>query len=160
MKGSLLEWRSFKSKRALRSTLAPEAAASDGVVDSCQFHPAFYAIVMTRCALKEDAYHLPYICITDSKSLYDCVAQGSCNMSERRCAIDVAAIREGLQANFHRHRLLPPRLRWVPGEFQRADGLTKFTKQVRANFQQFLLNPVAKLIDDHGVKNQLQGNEI
>eukprot|EP00971_Amphidinium_carterae_P142654 2825943-Amphidinium_carterae.1 len=61
MKGSLLEWRSFKSKRVLRSTRAAEAAASDGVVDSCQFHAAFYAIAMTRCALKEDAYHLPYI---------------------------------------------------------------------------------------------------
>ena len=114
--GSILEAKSFRSKRMLRSTLAAEAAAKDAGVDHGTFIGAFLSELITGVKAKEQPCVFQHCSVTDCKSLYDAVRQATPSLSEKRTIIDLTATRESL-AKDH--------LLWVPTYAMLADALTK-----------------------------------
>jgi hypothetical protein len=133
--GSLIDWKSGRVKRVVRSTLAGEACAADAGVD----HGHFVARCLSKLlghgdAVSEDSVFEHYHAM-DCRSLYDAVHKDSGDLAEKRTLLDVKAIRRGL----------PPRnLRWVPTEWQWADGLTK-DENLREKFATWLMRPEIRL---------------
>ena len=114
--GSIMSYKSFRSKRVVRSTLAAEASAKDCGVDYATFMNAFLSELLTAIRAKNQAPAFQHYSVTDCKSLYDAVRQATPSLSEKRTIIDLTATREAL-AKDH--------LLWVPTSAMLADGLTK-----------------------------------
>ena len=114
--GSILEAKSFRSKRMLRSTLAAEAAAKDAGVDHGTFINAFLSELLTGVRAKDQPLVFQHYSVTDCKSLYDAVRQATPTLTDKRTIIDLTATRESL-AKDH--------LLWVPTYAMLADALTK-----------------------------------
>eukprot|EP00971_Amphidinium_carterae_P036262 712857-Amphidinium_carterae.1 len=145
--GSIVEWKSFKSKRICRSTLAAEAMASEASIDHAQFAADFISMALSGNALRDHKCIVPFASLTDCKSLYDSVLQSSPCLEEKRTILTVAAIREAVVENHALHAAIPPRLFWVPTDQQRADALTKTSRALRKSFLSWLMYPVIKLSD-------------
>ena len=67
---------------------------------------------------------LPYICVTDSKSLYDMIQKcmnPASQCDDKRTSIDVALIKQELKD-------LCGTIRWIDGRTMLADSLTKVAK--------------------------------
>ena len=127
--GSLLEFKSFRSKRCLRSTLAAEAAAKDAGVDHATFLNAFLSECLTGVKAKDQEPVFQHFSVTDCKCLYDAVRQATPSLSEKRTIIDLTATRDSL-AKDH--------LLWIPTHTMLADGLTKVTPDLMATLTRFM----------------------
>ena len=84
-------------------------------------------------------------CSTDCKFLYDAVLQTTPSLEEKRCSIDIASIREAVIEISKLHPFLPGRLQWCPTHEQRADGLTKLCRKLRAATTQWMMMPTVRL---------------
>ena len=135
---SLLEWKSFRHQRVLRSTLAAEAASLDRAEDYGNFAAAMFSEmtqaghIATMC--ERPAYEV--IPVTDARSLWDAVHRLSTNFQEKRVEIDVAALRQQCR-----------NLRWVPTEQQHADALTKRDRALRDRFREWMSSPTVTLVE-------------
>ena len=136
---SVLDWKSGRLRRVVRSTLAAEACSADAGVD----HGMFIGLCLTELVGKGDAissdsvfehYHA-----TDCRSLYDCVHKNSSDLEEKRTLLDVKAIR---------HAIIPRNLLWVPTDQMHADGLTKDQIELRARFREWLQDPRVQLYEE------------
>ncbi|CAE7733615.1 GIP [Symbiodinium sp. CCMP2592] len=130
---SILEWKSFRHQRVLRSTLAAEAASLDRSVDHAYFLASMFSELTDgnyKATMQERPLYevLP---VTDARSLWDAVHRLSTNFQEKRVEIDVAGLRQSCR-----------NLRWVPTEEQKADALTKRSRPLRDSFRMFMANPV------------------
>ena len=92
---SCLEWKSHRLRRALKSSLAVEAAGIDTAVDHGVYFGFFLGELVDTdfIATRGDASPIPFVAVTDAKSLYDAVRRLSNSFAEKRVQIDVAAIR-------------------------------------------------------------------
>ena len=64
---------------------------------------------------------VPFVAITDSKSLYDTLVKlgnAGSRIEDKRTAIDVTLLRSDMSST-------QGQVRWVPGEYMIADSLTK-----------------------------------
>ena len=95
----LLDWNSAKIHRKVRSTLAAEAAGASRAYDRAMYARAMIAEIETgkdghwtqQCKL------VPFAMGTDCKSLYDvCTRLGSLP-EERRVALDLLDVKEGVE---------------------------------------------------------------
>eukprot|EP00971_Amphidinium_carterae_P241758 4800210-Amphidinium_carterae.1 len=143
--GSIVEWKSFKSKRICRSTLAAEAMASEASIDHAQYAADFMSMALTGSSLREHKCCIPFVALTDCKSLFDAVLQSSPCLEEKRTILTTAAIREAVETNHSSHPQVPPRLFWVPTEQQMADALTKMSKPLRRSFLTWVMDPTIRL---------------
>ena len=141
---SILEWRSHRLRRVTRSTLAAEAAAMDAAVDH-----AVYMSHFMSCLYKSD--HIlsgisppifKVVPVTDCRSLYDALQRLSASLQEKRVLLDLVAIRETCGGNLEGSSAV----RWVPGEHQLADGLTKRDKNLREKLAKICMNPCFSLV--------------
>ncbi|OLP82986.1 Guanylate kinase [Symbiodinium microadriaticum] len=136
--GSILEWKSYRHQRVLRSTLAAEACALDRAQDYGNYLALMFSEMTDGGFLathnQRPAY--PVIPVTDSRSVWDSVHRMSTTFAEKRVEVDIAGLRESCRG-----------LRWVPTEQQRADCLTKRSRTLRDEFRRFLANPVVTLTD-------------
>ena len=136
---SLLEWKSYRHQRVLRSTLAAEAAA----LDRAHAHANFMAIVFSEMtngrfiATLNERPEYEVVPITDARSLWDSVHRLSTNFSEKRVELDVANLRQTCRG-----------LRWVPSEKPRADAMTKRSKTLRDSFRQWMSDPDVTLVQE------------
>ena len=123
---TMVDWKSYKYKRVVRSSLAGETQAYVETLDMLEFTRCFTlffwtlgkARVMWNQFLRNNTRVLV---ITDAKSLFDPLERSDSstrNLTERRTAIEVTAIRQRLEHGFINTA-------WVNSDRQMADGLTK-----------------------------------
>eukprot|EP00171_Calliarthron_tuberculosum_P022721 IDg22721t1 len=87
-KSTSISFKSYKSKRVVRSAMAGEVIAFSDLFDIAATLSEELSVVLTR----KIAVQL----LTDSKSLFDVISKGS-RTSEKRTMLDIAAAREGFR---------------------------------------------------------------
>ena len=144
---SLLECKSYRHQRVLRSTLAAEAASLDRAED----YGNFLATLMSELfdgeyvATARDVPLLEVVPVTDARSLWDAVHRLSTNFQEKRVEINIAALRQQCRG-----------LRWVPTEQQIADGLTKRSRSLRDSFRQWMSDPWITLVESRSPEDVME----
>ena len=100
-KVKLLDWRSARSPRVCRSTLAAEASAADENSDRA----AFINMMLSELLYYEKAHKigckLDNLQATDSKSLYGAVVAVNPNLTDKRSLVNVRAIQEVITPSRH-----------------------------------------------------------
>ena len=136
-RASLLDWKSTRSPRVTRSTLAAEANAMDEAVDRCCYINAYITELLYDQKEPLGARLLKQLQVTDCRSLYDAVLAPNPVLSEKRTVIQVRSIQEYVQGKD---------LRWTPTTVMWADGLTKSAPELLSLFQAWLRRPVCTLV--------------
>ena len=134
--GLLLDWKSSRSSRVCRSTLAAETSAADTSVDRCMYLAYLLSEMLQNCPSFQLETLPRTLHVTDCKSLYDCVAAENPSTEEKRVIISIRAIQDHVARD---------QIHWVPTELQWADGLTKTCVKLMSNFQSWLQKPWVKL---------------
>lgn len=142
-KASLLEWKSYRHQRVLRSTLAAEAASLDRAHDTCTFMACVFG-EMVDAEYRASSGLPPFEVtpVTDARSLWDAIHRLSTTFSEKRVEIDVANLRACCRG-----------LRWVPTEFQHADALTKRCAKLRDQFRRWAMDPHVTLVESRSAED-------
>ena len=122
----VIDWKNYRCKRVVRSSLAGETQAYVDTLDMLEFSKVFYAIFLDPWqslsvveSIFEKQHKSPVI--TDARSLYDALERSESstrNLTERRTAIEVTAIRQRLEHGFIYEG-------WVNSDRKMANGLTK-----------------------------------
>ena len=137
-KGAILDWRSARSPRVCRSTLASEASAADEGAD----RSAFINMMLSEILYSEPAHRagcrLDNLQGTDSKSLYDALLAVNSTLTDKRSLVNIRAIQETLG---------PKQTRWIPTTLMHADGLTKLNSNLRDNLLRWLQYPTIQITD-------------
>ena len=116
----LIDWGSSKIHRKVRSTLAAEAAAAARAYDRAIYARAMMSEIENGLQghWKDEIKTIPFCLGTDCKSLYDlCMKEGSLP-DERRVALDLLDVREGIEE-------IGDKIRWVPTDHFLVDCMTK-----------------------------------
>ncbi|CAE7294300.1 GIP [Symbiodinium sp. CCMP2592] len=118
------DWRSKAGQRVCRSTFGAETQACVEGVEGGQYLRSFYETVKTGELVTVDKARSPLLCLSDCRSLYDHVHKEGVPRvpTDRRLAIDLAALRQNLRAEQWSTKLP---LGWVPSGLQYGDILTK-----------------------------------
>ncbi|CAE7224992.1 GIP [Symbiodinium sp. KB8] len=121
---SVLDWKSRAGQRVCRSTFGAETQASVEGLEAGQYMRSFLETVAKGELVTVEAAVTPAICLSDCRSLYDHIHKEGVPRvpSDRRLAIDLAALRQGLRWEKW-YSKLP--LAWVPSGLQLGDVLTK-----------------------------------
>ena len=121
---SVLDWKSKAGQRVCRSTFSAETQACVEGVEAAQHVRALFETLVAGELIKVEDSRVPLLCLSDSRSLYDHVhKQGVPRVpSDRRLAVDLAALRQALKAEQWGSKLP---LGWLASAFQLADVLTK-----------------------------------
>ena len=145
-RASVLDWRSSRSQRVCRSTLAAEASAADEGSDRAAFLNMLIAEIFYNQAAWKIGSRLDHIQVTDARSLYDCIISPNPSMSDKRSLVNVRAIQEEVR---------PDQTWWVPTTLMFADGLTKLNINLRSALADWLMSPFVKLRDAEGPKKNI-----
>ena len=130
--GLLLDWRSGKSARVCRSTLAAEAMAADEAVDRLHYTNLFLTEILTGQLAHKAKPSLRMLHAVDAKSLYDSLIQESPQTSEKRTLVSIKSVQDSLDPNS---------IHWIPTELMRADGLTKLSSDLMSALHEWLKAP-------------------
>ena len=122
---SLISWKSYKLKRCTVNTLSAECQAMIQGVGALHWM-RFLMAESTGERLRLDTWEdvvgkIPYIAVTDSKSLYDAITKcrnTASHIEDKRTAIDITI----LKGDFRRTK---GQVRWVEGSRMLSDSLTK-----------------------------------
>ena len=149
-KATILDWRSSRSPRMTRSTLASEANAMDDGVDLSTFHTflnVFLSEFLQRPDLSAplDKGLFKQLQVTDCKSLFDAVISENPSLEEKRTLISIRSIQDYIS---------PSQVHWVPSGLMFADVLTKHSTLLRDEFQNWMRGPYVQLkeADEHQKK--------
>ena len=125
---SLASWKSYRLKRRTVNTLSSETQALVRGLGSVHWYRVLIlearGLAMSARDWQREVSKLPFICVTDSKSLYDTVRKctnPASQCEDKRTSIDVALIKQELQD-------LEGTIRWIDGRTMIADPLTKESK--------------------------------
>ena len=110
--GCPLSWKSTKTKRIVRSTLAAETLAFTEGADTAFLMAKIVGEIVTG---KESM--IPIHCMTDNKSLFD-ASQTTNLISDKRLQVEIASIRQMIERN-------EIQIKWITSSEQIADCLTK-----------------------------------
>lgn len=135
-RGTVIDWKSTRSPRVTRSTLASEANSMDECVDRATFVNHFLIELLYGKGPRSER-KLRQLQVTDCRSLYDAVLSPQPALNEKRTTIVVRSIQDFIQARD---------LRWTPTEVMWADGLTKYSKELADIFQAWLNQPMVTLV--------------
>ena len=153
-KATLLDWRSSRSPRVTRSTLASEANAMDDGVDRSTFLNAFLSELVCTGSVSEkpsgslnqlQVGTLKQLQVTDCKSLYDAVISENPSLEEKRTLISVRSIQDFIS---------PQQMHWVPTDLMFADVLTKHSTILRETFRKWMKFPIVKLKESEHQKEK------
>ena len=133
---SIVDWRSCRSPRVCRSTLAAEATAADEAADRAAFVSMFGSEFVFQEPAHRVGARLAIVAAVDAKSLYDALLSPAPNLNDKRTLVSVRAVQETLASND---------VKWVPTRFQFSDGLTKVDPNLTLLFREWLQQPVAIL---------------
>ena len=145
--GMMVDWKSGRSTRVCRSTLAAEASAADEATDRATYLNAF----LTELFTNEPAYKakciMDQIQVTDAKSLYDCLVSENPVTTDKRSLINIRSVQQHVE---------PKNVHWVPTRLMHADGLTKLDKTLQENLRVWCMKPWCQLRDDNSVQSAKQ----
>ena len=136
---AVLDWRSGRSTRVCRSTLAAEASAADEGYDRGCFLNMFISELLYNIPAHRCQHRLLHLHVVDAKSLYDVVVSDTPNLADKRSLVNIRAIQEVVDGE---------RIRWVPTQVQWAHGLTKHSAELQLVLHDWLQKPVVILRDD------------
>ena len=116
----LVDWNSAKIHRKVRSTLAAEAASCSRAYDRSMYARAMMSEIENgktghwtkMCA------DVPFCLGTDCRSLYDLCQKLGSLPDERRVALDLLDVKEGIEE-------MSDEIRWVPTDHMLVDPFTK-----------------------------------
>ena len=116
----LMDWGSGKIHRKVRSTLAAEAASTSHGADRSTYLRALLAEFLYgyKSGWRDLVSKIPAAIATDCRSLYDLCRKHGSLPNERRVALDLLDVREGLEDH-------GDQIRWIPTAHMLADALTK-----------------------------------
>ena len=116
----LMDWGSGKIHRKVRSTLAAEAASASHGADRSVYLRALIAEFLYgyHSGWRDLVARIPAALATDCRSLYDLCRKHGSLPQERRIALDLLDVREGLEDH-------GDQIRWIPTAHMLADVLTK-----------------------------------
>ena len=121
----IVDWKSCRSQRVCRSTLAAESCAADEACDRSAYINMFIGEILYNVPAHKVGCRLHNLSATDAKSLYDVVVSDSPNLSDKRSLVNVRAIQEVVTAD---------RFHWIPTGLMWADGLTKHSPELLIQF--------------------------
>ena len=133
---TIVDWKSTRSPRVTRSTLASEANAMDECVDRATYVNHFVTEILYDKAMGYTR-KLRQLQITDCKSLYDAVLSPQPSLTEKRTIISVRSIQDFIH---------PKDLWWTPTSVMHADVLTKSSTELIAHFQLWMEKPTVLLV--------------
>ncbi|CAE7946043.1 unnamed protein product [Symbiodinium sp. KB8] len=123
-KVSIASWKSYTLKRKVVNTLAAECQALVSGVGNLHWHRFLFSEAQNSPDQDRDwekrLEKLPFLAVTDSKSLYDTVSKQTCPFSQvddKRTAIDVSILKHDLEG--------AGTVRWIDGRNMISDNLTK-----------------------------------
>ncbi|CAE7540486.1 RE2 [Symbiodinium natans] len=121
---SIADWRSQAGQRVCRSTFGAETQASVEGIENGQYMRSFIETLVNGTLVKVEQCTRHLLCLSDCRSLYDHIHKEGIprTPSDRRLAIDLAALRQTLRAERWGSKLP---LGWVPSVYQLGDILTK-----------------------------------
>eukprot|EP00913_Durusdinium_trenchii_P034688 g32450.t1 len=93
---SVLDWKSTRSPRVTRSTLASEANAMDERADRCVFTNYFMTHLLWP-EVANDQLKMSHLQATDCRSLYDAVISPAPSLTEKRTIVTVMSIQDYLK---------------------------------------------------------------
>jgi hypothetical protein len=116
----LLDWESKKIHRKVRSTLAAEGAGASRAYDRSMYARAMiFEIEKGKTGhWTEMCSQVPFCLGTDCKSLYDVCKKIGSLPDDRRVALDLLDVKEGIEE-------FGDQIRWVPTDHMLADAFTK-----------------------------------
>ena len=144
--GAIADWKTGRSKRVCRSTLAAEAVSADTATDRLAFLSYMLGELIFGIPAHRVGKRLTTLLVTDCKSLYDTVASPNPSIQDKRSLVNVRSIQELID-----HRTV----HWVPTHLQRADGLTKISKALMFELIQWLQRSTIQLRDVDGSKENM-----
>ncbi|CAE7780747.1 RE1 [Symbiodinium sp. CCMP2592] len=121
---NVADWKSRAGQRVCRSTFGAETQACAEGLETGQYVRSMYETLLKGVMTAVDAAELPILCLSDCRSLYDHLnKQGIPRVpSDKRLAVDLAALRQGLRSEKWNDSLP---IAWIPGALQKGDVLTK-----------------------------------
>lgn len=138
MPGCLVDWKSSRSGRVCRSTLAAEASAADMSVDRSSFVNLMLSEVLQRTPSFRITAPLRMLQVTDCKSLYDSLVAENPSVDDKRTVISVRSIQQYITREC---------THWVPTYAMFADGLTKRATGLMQELFRWLQSPYVMLRD-------------
>eukprot|EP00439_Symbiodinium_sp_Y106_P039174 s4486_g4.t2 len=114
-KATVLDWKSGRSTRVCRSTLAAEASAADEGADRAAANMCLSELLYNEPAYKVGC-KLNGKHGVDAKSLYDCIVSENPNVNDKRSPVNIRSVQQ---------TVTPKDIHWVPTNIMHADGLTK-----------------------------------
>ncbi|CAE7361897.1 RE2 [Symbiodinium sp. CCMP2592] len=121
---NVADWKSRAGQRVCRSTFGAETQACAEGLETGPYVRSMYETLLKGVMTAVDAAELPILCLSDCRSLYDHLnKQGIPRVpSDKRLAVDLAALRQGLRSEKWNDSLP---IAWIPGALQKGDVLTK-----------------------------------
>ena len=119
------DWKTCRTPRVVRSTLAGEAYAADDAIDRAHLVNAMLTEILNGESILETGPILKHAHATDCRSLFDSVISSNPNTDEKRVLLTIRAIKEALDQKM---------IRWVPTDQMIADILRKDSDNLRWSF--------------------------
>eukprot|EP00435_Cladocopium_sp_Y103_P005736 s3811_g1.t2 len=130
--GHILDWKSGRSPRVCRSTLAAEACAADEGTDRACYINLFLTELLCQKPAWKGEMLLSSVQCTDSKSLYDCLISQNPSVADKRSMVQIRSVQQALR---------PSQVRWLPTQLMAADSLTKVDQALRETLRKWCLMP-------------------
>ena len=137
-RATLIDWKTTRSTRVCRSTLAAEASAADEGADRMAFANLSLSELLYGEPTHKVGCKLNHLQVTDAKSLYDCVVAENPSVSDERSLINIQSVQEIVS---------PKQFHWVPTTLMRADALTKLDSRLLQEPSTLLQDPFLQLKD-------------
>ncbi|CAL1160076.1 unnamed protein product [Cladocopium goreaui] len=125
---SLASWKSYRLKRRTVNTLSSETQALVRGLSSVHWYRVLIleakGLHLSAREWHREVAQLPFICVTDSKSLYDTICKctnPASQCEDKRTSIDISLIKQEIAE-------LNGNIRWIDGRTMLADSLTKESK--------------------------------
>eukprot|EP00435_Cladocopium_sp_Y103_P033155 s916_g8.t1 len=125
---TVASWKSYRLKRQTVNTLGSETQALVRGLGSVHWYRILIlearGLQLSAREWHREVARLPFICVTDSKSLYDAVSKftnPASQCGDKRTSIDISLIKQEVND-------LNGCIRWVDGRTMLADPLTKETR--------------------------------
>ena len=145
-KVTVASWKSYKLKRKVVNTLAAECQALVSGVGNLQWHRFLFAEAQNDPIKDRDwerkLSNIPFLAVTDSKSLYDTLSKQTCPFSQvddKRTAIDVSILKHDLEG--------AGTVRWIDGRNMISDNLTK---NAGGNYLRFVMSRGQWTLNEQG----------
>jgi len=122
---TIAAWKSYKLKRCTVNTLSAECQSMIQGIGNLHWHRFLLTEIsggrLNLDTWEQELHRLPFIAVTDSKSLYDTVNKcrnTSAHIDDKRTAIDLTILKDDLEKT-------KGQVRWVCGTNMISDPLTK-----------------------------------